>query len=353
MGARMRPPGAAHEELGPAAATVQTDVVRALSLLAISCLIVVALACAPDPPTVSTGSVSEPITNGTSDASDPAVVALVDATGTTLCTGTLIAPQVVITAAHCLEGMTTGIDDRVFFGSSVTTAGTFIAVSGVLVHPQFDPSSLSNDLALLALASAASATPVPMLAPVPDSTLVNAHVRIVGFGDTAGDAGDYGAKRSGTSTVASVTPTTMGLAPDPSQQCRGDSGGPALLTVGGVEHLAGVTSFGDTACVAGSTDTRVDAYLAPFIQPFVAACASQGCPTTCLPVGDSCPSGMQCVALDGGIAFTCQPTPATGKPSSGASCSSTCRQSTGSSGAWLSLVLGVGLLALCRRAGMR
>lgn len=323
---------------------------RALWLPAVSCAITLVYGCAPAAPIVPSESVAEPITNGANDGADPAIVALVSSNGTTVCTGTLVSPQVVLTAAHCLEGATTTIDDQVFFGSSVTAGGALVPVAGALVHPQYDPSTLSNDLALLALASPASATPLPVLAPTPDATLLNAQVRIVGFGDTAADAGDFGVKRTGTSTVTSVTATTLALAPDPSQQCSGDSGGPALLTVGGVEYVAGVTSHGDTACIAGSYDTRVDAYVTPFIQPFVAACQNTGCPYACVPIGDSCPVGMECAAVDGGIEFFCQPAPAATRRSSGSTCSSALRD-CGPGHAWLALALGVVLVAARRRAG--
>jgi V8-like Glu-specific endopeptidase len=301
-----------------------------------------------DPPPLHSESVGESITNGTNDGSDPAVVALVDANNTTLCTGTLISPQVVLTAAHCLEGETTGVDDRVFFGSSVASGGTFISVSGVQVHPQYDPTTLANDLALLALVSRASATPVPLLAPTPDASLANAQVRIVGFGDTGADAGDFGVKRTGTSTVASVTATTLELAAAPSQQCFGDSGGPALLTVGGVEYLAAVTSHGDTACVASDFDTRVDAYAAQFIEPFVAACESHGCPYQCVPVGDTCPAGLECDNVDGGIDFQCVPAPGATKPSSSSCASAPGRRD--SIGAWIAIAMGIGLTTARRRA---
>src|SRR5690606_27799595 len=50
--------------------------------------------------------------------------------------------------------------------------------------------------------------------------------------------------------------------------CQGDSGGPNFVTIGGVEYIAGVTSFGDIGCAAAGAGTRVDRYL-PFIRSYV------------------------------------------------------------------------------------
>ena len=50
----------------------------------------------------------------------------------------------------------------------------------------------------------------------------------------------------------------------PGIACHGDSGGPGLMTVGGVERLVGVSSRSD--CTAVGTDTRVDAFL-DYLRP--------------------------------------------------------------------------------------
>lgn len=274
---------------------------------------------------------SSAITNGTADTGDPAVVAIVAAQGTA-CSGTLVSPYVVLTAGHCtVPDVVQGAS--VVFGSSVTAQVSSIPIALAVVHPQFDPSTLANDVGVVVLASAASVAPVALGSSAPD---VGATLNIVGWGLTGPDAGDTGQKRQGTSVVTVVDVTTFGVGSAPSQPCEGDSGGPALATVGGVESVVGVTSHGDVACVMGATYTRVDAYLASFVQPmiaefspgsaavgatcvFPAQCAGGAsacvvasddpsfsyCSTGCQH-GSDCPSGMVCT---GGQCLYSVPTP--------------------------------------------
>ena len=61
----------------------------------IACLVLAACA-AP------AGTVTQAVTNGSDDAGDPAVVALVDDQGNVGCTASVIEAHTVVTAAHCL-----------------------------------------------------------------------------------------------------------------------------------------------------------------------------------------------------------------------------------------------------------
>jgi secreted trypsin-like serine protease len=69
--------------------------------------------------------------------------------------------------------------------------------------------------------------------------------------------------------VDAITSLFVQIGSSSRQTCHGDSGGPALQTIGGVETIVGVTSFGsdrsaNNVCFGGGFDTRVDDY-APFI----------------------------------------------------------------------------------------
>src|SRR5262245_42956304 len=88
------------------------------------------------PATRATGQSVDGIVAGADDDGDTAVVGIA-AEGTILCTGTVIADRVIVTAAHCLRNKAAR-DVRVLFGSSPDD-GRWADVVDVQPHPDFDP----------------------------------------------------------------------------------------------------------------------------------------------------------------------------------------------------------------------
>jgi hypothetical protein len=232
------------------------------ALRAVCVLCAAVCSCVAEPPPESHAN---GITNGTPDQGDPAVVALL-AAGVPTCTGTLIAPRVVLTAGHCI-----GAVDTALFGSSVEPGAATIDLIDSYVPAAFDRQTLRNDIAVVLLAEPAPAEVgiVPMLVEPPPGGLLGLPIRLVGFGSTG--EGAAGIKREGETVISEEEETRFTFLPAPSQTCVGDSGGPAFLELGGIEYLAGVTSSGDAACEDHGTDTRVDVFAEAFVAPYVAA----------------------------------------------------------------------------------
>jgi secreted trypsin-like serine protease len=211
------------------------------------------------------------------------------------CTGTLIAPDVVLTAGHCATkgngAAMSASDVRVFFGSaSDDPSGMLVAVSEVARHPSYSNATLVNDIALLRLAAAAPGGVAP-IDPLPASLAFDAGdigttLDFVGFGYSDLAKTELGVKLHNTIPLGAlgcpqaVYPACPANAPTATQfsysqsdagevegPCNGDSGGPAFVTYSGHTYVAGVTSYGDVACDDYGVSTNVAGFES-FIDDF-------------------------------------------------------------------------------------
>jgi hypothetical protein len=148
----------------------------------------------------------------------------------TKCTGTLVHPEVVITAAHCLEGAT-GVGVR--FGERFSPRERIVDTVSCTMHPEYASTrAAAHDLGVCRLAVAVSDVPIAPLAVgcELDALQPGAEVAMVGFGVTD-DGAAFGSKRGVVTTVASAVRDdgTLQIGSAEVGGCLGDSGGPALM----------------------------------------------------------------------------------------------------------------------------
>jgi subtilisin-like proprotein convertase family protein/V8-like Glu-specific endopeptidase len=181
------------------------------------------------------------------------------------CTGTLISPTHVLTAAHCTEGVgnTQG---------SFEVGGQTYNTTRIHNHPDYNPNDFSrgDDLAIMELDRPVDGvTPMQIFRQTPQ---VGTMLTLVGFGEggtsTGGfDSSDTG-KQVGQTELEEVTNEHIAWNFDKhteSNTAPGDSGGPAFIQSNGQFLIAGVTSGGDgDAHTLGdySFDTRIDVHAA-------------------------------------------------------------------------------------------
>ena len=185
------------------------------------------------------------------------------------CTGSVIHPEWILTASHCLEAVEAyaayGMEHYALTGDNMLS-GAYDDVAPfrrVHIHPEYNGSALQNDIGLVRLDSPLNSVPLVVVNDKePKDGWIGDEHNYVGFGSTYDNRGDSGIKHETWIPVDAFDSMYLYAYSPDTNVCSGDSGGPSFrdTKVGLVQ--VGVNVYVTPGCAGGANgSSRVDAYI--------------------------------------------------------------------------------------------
>ncbi|KAL4422363.1 hypothetical protein ABPG75_008560 [Micractinium tetrahymenae] len=267
-------------------------------LAALALLLAVSACCAQDPSTADPYPEVR-IVGGTAAPSGryPYFASLRDASGNHFCGAALVAPSVLVTAAHCLQGSRSLPQVHIGRGYLTTPEVGYDVrqAARVVVHPSYDPSTSQNDVAVILLDSPSTKAPIALPSSGLTSGLADGvSVTAIGFGTTS-EGALYLSESMQHVTVSYIAPLRCngiysagqlkagmlcaGVLDGGKDTCQGDSGGPLILPGASAtgDVLVGATSWGFGCARAGLPGVYTDvAFFRSWIDSYLALWGAAG-----------------------------------------------------------------------------
>jgi secreted trypsin-like serine protease len=179
------------------------------------------------------------------------------------CSGMVVKPGWVVTAAHCVSGLNKADINVLLDTTKLDGSGLRLGIASVLIHPKYDPESIVADIALLRLKDESQGVRVEVAERAVDNAMLRTGLKVTvsGWGLT-----DVSLNRKSATLLAAELPfqtnvvcngpeSYNGFVKDSmfcagylqggTDACTYDSGGPAVAFHKGRIILFGIVSFGE------------------------------------------------------------------------------------------------------------